>query len=174
MGEDDKLYIGRIAREFGADGELQVNLASEYSIEENMKEPVFVEIDGIPVPLFLKSFRTRGKDKALVVFDDFESSRAASRFVGLPLFVFQASEEEEEEISGLELFVGFTVIDHDLGLLGTIIDFHDITGNPLFVVDHNGTEILIPVNEDLILKVSEKKKEITFDLPTGLIELFKE
>ncbi|SDC33218.1 ribosome maturation factor RimM [Williamwhitmania taraxaci] len=174
MGEDDKLYIGRIAREFGADGELQVNLASEYSIEENMKEPVFVEIDGIPVPLFLKSFRNRGKDKALVMFDDFESSRAAARFVGLPLFVFQSTEEEEDELTGLELFVGFTVIDHDLGLLGSIVDFHDITGNPLFVVDHNGTEILIPVHEDLILEVSEKKKEITFDLPSGLIDLFKE
>ncbi len=171
MGEDSKLYIGRIAKEFGADGELQINLSSEYSIEENIKEPVFVEIDGIPVPLFLKSFRTRGKDKALVVFDDFESSHTASRLIGLSMFVKQAEEVEEEEEVGLELFIGFTVIDHDLGRLGTIIDFHDISGNPLFVVDHNGTEILIPVNEDLILKVSEKKKEITFDLPAGLIDL---
>jgi len=172
MGEDNKLYIGRIAKEFGADGELQINLSSEYSIEENIKEPVFVEIDGIPVPLFFKSFRTRGKDKALAIFEDFESSRKAARFVGLSLFVNQESEEEEEEEGmGLDLFIGFTLIDHDLGRLGTIVDFHDISGNPLFVVDHNGTEILIPVNEDLIVKVSEKKREITFDLPTGLIDL---
>lgn len=171
MGEDSKLYIGRIAKEFGADGELQINLSSEYSIEENIKEPVYVEIDGIPVPLFLKSFRTRGKDKALAIFDDFESSPLASRLIGLSMFVKQAEEEEAEDEMGLDLFVGFTVIDHDLGRLGTIVDFHDISGNPLFVVDHNGTEILIPVNEDLIVKVSEKKREITFDLPTGLIEL---
>ncbi len=171
MGEDSKLYIGRIAKEFGADGELQINLSSEYSIEENIKEPVYVEIDGIPVPLFFKSFRTRGKDKALAIFDDFESSPLASRLIGLSMFVKQAEEEEAEDEMGLDLFVGFTVIDHDLGRLGTIVDFHDISGNPLFVVDHNGTEILIPVNEDLIVKVSEKKREITFDLPSGLIEL---
>jgi 16S rRNA processing protein RimM len=171
MGEDSKLYIGRIAKEFGADGELQINLSSEYSIEENIKEPVYVEIDGIPVPLFFKSFRTRGKDKALAIFDDFESSPLASRLIGLSMFVKQEEEEEAEDEMGLDLFVGFTVIDHDLGRLGTIVDFHDISGNPLFVVDHNGTEILIPVNEDLIVKVSEKKREITFDLPTGLIEL---
>lgn len=171
MGEDSKLYIGRIAKEFGADGELQINLSSEYSIEENIKEPVYVEIDGIPVPIFFKSFRTRGKDKALAIFDDFESSPLASRLIGLSMFVKQEEEEEAEDEMGLDLFVGFTVIDHDLGRLGTIVDFHDISGNPLFVVDHNGTEILIPVNEDLIVKVSEKKREITFDLPTGLIDL---
>ncbi|HUW05548.1 MAG TPA: ribosome maturation factor RimM [Williamwhitmania sp.] len=174
MVEARRLYVGRIAKEFGTNGELQLNLSPEYSIEENFSEPVFVEIDGISVPLFFKSSRPKGRAKAVVVFDDFESTKAAAQLIGLKLYAEGEESEVEEDEDDMSSFIGFTVIDTTKGTLGLITDFLDYPGNPLFAIDYNGVEVLIPVNDDLIVKVSEKKRVLTVDLPDGLLDLFTE
>lgn len=174
MVEARRLYVGRIAKEFGTNGELQLNLSPEYSIEENLSEPVFVEIDGISVPLFFKSVRPKGRAKAVVVFDDFESTKAAAQLIGLKLYAEGDGDDNEEDDDDLSSFIGFTVIDTTKGTLGPITDFLDYPGNPLFAINYNDVEVLIPVNEDLIVKVSEKKRELTVDLPEGLLDLFTE
>ena len=174
MVEARRLYVGRIAKEFGTNGELQLNLSPEYSIEENLSEPVFVEIDGISVPLFFKSVRPKGRAKAVVVFDDFESTKAAAQLIGLKLYAEGDGDENEEDDNDFSLLVGFTVIDTTKGTLGLITDILDYPGNPLFAIDYSGVEVLIPMNDDLIVKVSEKRRELTVDLPDGLLDLFTE
>jgi 16S rRNA processing protein RimM len=174
MVEARRLYVGRIAKEFGTNGELQLNLSLQYSIEENLTEPVFVEIDGISVPLFFKSVRPKGRAKAVVVFDDFESTKATAQLIGLKLYVEGEESQEEEDDNELLAFVGYTVIDTTRGTLGPITDFLDYPGNPLFAISYNEVEVLIPVNDDLVVKVSEKKRELTVELPEGLLDLFTE
>lgn len=44
--------------------------------------------------------------------------------------------------------------------------------NPLFVVEKNGNEILLPLFEGLLLGIDEKKKEMLVRAPEGLIDLY--
>ena len=41
------------------------------------------------------------------------------------------------------------------------------------IVDSDGKEILIPVNDEIIQKVDFEKAEITVDLPEGLLDIYE-
>lgn len=58
-----------------------------------------------------------------------------------------------------------------MGELGLITDVDDSTINTLFVIDHNGKELLVPAQEEFILKMDEKKRLMTVQLPDGLLNL---
>ena len=68
-------------------------------------------------------------------------------------------------------FKGFRAVDKKLGEIGEITDIDESTINTLFVVEKQGEEILIPVQEEFIAGIDHKKRTITFDLPEGLLSL---
>ena len=49
---------------------------------------------------------------------------------------------------------------------------NDSTAQALFEIDRNGTEILIPMNDEFISKVDKKNKTIFVETPEGLIDLY--
>ena len=70
-------------------------------------------------------------------------------------------------------FIGFRMEEIHYGNLGEVTDVDTSTINTLFVVDHNGEELLIPAQEEFITDIDRKHKVITVDLPVGLIDLDK-
>jgi len=68
--------------------------------------------------------------------------------------------------------IGFTVVDANFGEVGTIVHINDKAAQPLFEIDRNGTEILIPMVDDFIKKVNRKTKQIEVETPEGLIALY--
>ena len=49
---------------------------------------------------------------------------------------------------------------------------NDSTAQHLFVVDRDGTELLIPMHDEIIQSVDRQKREIHIIAPEGLIELY--
>ena len=70
-----------------------------------------------------------------------------------------------------DFFVGFRVEEVNYGDLGEVTEVDTATINTLFVVDHQGEELLIPAQEEFILNIDQKHKVITMDLPKGLLAL---
>ena len=68
-------------------------------------------------------------------------------------------------------FVGYTVSDTVLGLLGPITMVDESTLNVLLQVDYKGNEILIPAVEEIITGVDHDKKQLEVTLPDGLLDL---
>ena len=68
--------------------------------------------------------------------------------------------------------IGFTMEDVKHGPVGLITGINDRTAQALFEIDRNGTEILIPMNDELITKVDKPNKIITVNTPEGLIDLY--
>ena len=81
-----------------------------------------------------------------------------------------AEEAGPEELSW-DFFVGFRMEEIHHGRLGEVTDVDTTTINTLFVVDHQGEELLIPAQEDFIVGIDQKHKVITVDLPEGLLAL---
>ena len=84
--------------------------------------------------------------------------------------VKHAEEAEPDELSW-DFFVGFRMEETHHGKLGEITDVDTSTINTLFVVDHQGEELLVPAQEEFIVDIDQKHKVITVDLPEGLIVL---
>ena len=68
--------------------------------------------------------------------------------------------------------VGFRVVDSQHGDIGTIEQVIEYPAQPLFQVMKNGTEILIPVIDEVIDTVDRQNKTIHITAPNGLIDLY--
>ena len=68
---------------------------------------------------------------------------------------------------------GFSAIDQFHTNIGTIKSVNDSGPQPLFVIDADGTEILIPVHDNFIKNLDRKEKKIHLNLPEGLLDIFK-
>ncbi len=175
--EDQLIEVGYITKLHGLKGELQARITDSV-IDDVENCPYLVcEMDGIYVPFFLESFKFRSTESALLKFDDIDSSEKAEPFCGLKLYFdrkcftpeeMEQYDQETEEEMGL---IGYQIVDKTLGNIGEIVDVNDLTENVLFIVDHEGEEIMIPAAEDLILEIDDEKETILMDLPQGLINI---
>lgn len=164
--------IGDVQKTFGANGELIVKIREDIprAILQN-KEPIFIYIDGLSVPFYMKSVEAKGTSKLLVVFEDMETEALATELIGKSIYL--PSDKAEVNTNGeLDLLLGFTAIDESFGKLGVVKEVMDIPGNPCLVVEHESREIIIPLNEELIVKIDAQKKEIHLNIPDGLLELY--
>ena len=66
------------------------------------------------------------------------------------------------------------MIDENFGPVGVISNINDTTAQALFEIDREGTEVLIPLNDDIIRSVDRNKKTVTVHTPPGLIDLYLE
>ena len=69
--------------------------------------------------------------------------------------------------------MGFIPIDQFEKEIGILKAVNDSGPQALFMIDNNGTEILIPVHDNFIIKLNRKEKKIQLNLPDGLLEIFK-
>ena len=82
-------------------------------------------------------------------------------------------EEEEDEFSDdrYEKWIGYTFIDEELGLIGKIEQILSLPGHFTALIMHDEKEVLIPLHESLIVRINKEKKELVFNLPSGLLNL---
>ena len=161
------LQIAQVLKSNGTEGELVWGFRDFGPEDINPEEPVFIEFDGLPVPFFILSMTPRGTSKALVRLEDVETLEAAEELVGKAVLAEADSLEDYEEEEDL---TGWTLLHADGRKAGTVTDYEDIPGNPCVYVDTgNGQEVLVPLHEDLILSVDPDRRELTMDLPDGLI-----
>lgn len=88
-------------------------------------------------------------------------------------FPKKLSDRGENELT-LEELEGFTVVnvDDEDKPIGTIAYVDDATENVLFGVrTPQGTDVLIPVNDDFITEIDGVNREIKVSLPEGLLDL---
>ena len=131
-------------------------------------DPLFMEIDSLPVPLYCEEFERRGVSGANVRFADFDTQRRAEELVGKELYM-ELEEERDDDEFYMEDLIGFRVTAGKLR--GEIVDFYDSEHNPLFGVDFGEGERLIPAAEEFIAAIDFDKQTIKMVLPEGLLEL---
>ena len=168
--QDNTLFFGEALKTFGIDGGLIIKLSPDAPEKLNTKEPVFITFDGLSVPFYFKSFEYRGRDKLLAVFEDIESEEAATELIARKIY-FASTKEPSTQADDLSIFIGYTLYDTQIGELGAITEFFDFPGNPCFQCFYHDKEILIPINEDLIVKLDHNKQSIYLKLPDGLLEI---
>jgi 16S rRNA processing protein RimM len=67
---------------------------------------------------------------------------------------------------------GFTVIDTVHGRIGTLVKVMDLPRQSLLQIAFNDKEILVPLVDEVIVKVDRKKKELHIHAPEGLIDIY--
>jgi 16S rRNA processing protein RimM len=158
------MLVGEVLKIFGTGGELIAKINE--SVPEDLKEPVFVRIDGLWVPFYFKLFEPRGK-RVKIIFENMESEELATELVGKK--IFSRPEVFDESVSELSRLTGFTVVDSNLGHLGKVDEVFEYPGNPCVRITINEKQIMIPLNG--IKKLEYRKKLIHTTIPDGLLDL---
>lgn len=173
MHKDDCFYLGKIAKKFSFKGEVLIYLDTDEPEMYEEMESVFVEMNKSLVPFFIEKSLLHKGDFLRVKFEDVNSEEEADEIIGrevyLPLSMLPKLEGNKFYYHEV---IGFDVLDKRLGNIGKIVSINDNAAQPLFEIDKNGIEILIPMIDDFIIEVNRDKKTIFLDTPVGLVDLY--
>lgn len=171
--ENEVLRIGKLIKPHGIKGEIA--FAFENDIFDRVDCPYLIlSINNIFVPFFVKSYRFKGEDTALILFEGVESEQDVKRFSHLSVYFPRKYFDDNEEVDlTLNYFIDFKVIDKDLGEIGIITDIDESTINTLFLLNRigGGDEIIIPASDDFITEIDSDKKILYVNLPEGLVDI---
>jgi len=156
------LSVAKILKSHGTDGGVLVGLRRIVCEEIDIKEPVYISFDELPVPFFIEKMEAKGTDKLIIHLNDVHNLQDAEELVGKDIFL-DAEQEGEEGPD----FVGWTVLDKGVRI-GEVSDYEPIPGNLCLYVQTASGQVMIPLHEELILGVDSKKKILDIDIPAGL------
>lgn len=175
MRKEDCFYLGKIVKKYSFKGEVLVKLdTDEPEIYENM-ESVFIALGNNLVPFFIEECSLHKSDLIRLKLEDVTSEADADLLIKSELYL---PLEFLPKLTGKQFYfheiIGFVMEDINQGKLGVIKGINDSTAQALFEIDNDGKEILIPVNDDFIVKVDRSNKKIIVDTPEGLVDLYME
>jgi 16S rRNA processing protein RimM len=163
---------GTISKPNGLQG--KVNMILEKDPGEQIKNgfPLFISIDGQRVPFFVEEVETVGPEQAIIKLEFIDNVEDARKITGCEVFLDHTKQPGTRNVDhDFNHLLGFSAFDLNEGHIGLIRDYLPHAFNPVFLVDREGREILVPATEELIDHIDLKKRSIYFHLPEGLTDL---
>ena len=171
MNISDCYCLGRVTKPWGTKGQMALFLDVDTPEDYAGLDSAFVEIKGQLVPHFFHVDQLNG-NRAVVTFEELtpnEAQALAGHELYLPLDLLP-------KLDGNRFYfhevVGFRVVDSQHGDIGILQQVIEYPAQPLFQIMKNGTEVLVPVIDQVIDKVDRTLKTIFITAPNGLIELY--
>jgi len=173
MNKSDCFFLGKIVKKYSFKGELLIKLdTDEPELYENL-DSVFVDLRDNLVPFFIEASQLHKSELLRIKFEDVETEADADALLKCGLYLpLEFLPQLEEDKFYFHEIIGYTVEDKNFGKVGIIKAINDSTAQSLFEIDHDGIEILIPMNDAFIVKVDKTHKTIFVDTPEGLIDLY--
>lgn len=175
MRKEDCFYLGKIVRKHSFKGEVVAKLDTDEPELYSKLESVFIALGNDLVPFFIESSLLQKGNQLRIQFEDVYNEEDAEAILGAELHL---PLEFLPKLTGNKFYfheiIGFSIEDTEKGVFGKIVGVNDTTAQPLFVVDSNGIEILIPMIDDFIVKVDRENENILVQTPEGLIDLYLE
>ncbi len=163
--------IGFIQKTHGLKGEVTVSLDNNAPEDLSSLKVLFLGDDNRLVPYFIAGLSLRD-DKAFVKMEEVDSIEMAKTLVGKSVYLEKSvrpkrgrGEFYDDEVTG------FTVVDSVIGTLGLVREVTFAGSNRLLVTEHEGKEVLIPVNSPFITSVNKTKRIISVTLPEGFLDI---
>jgi len=173
MNKSDCFFLGKIVKKYSFKGELLIKLETDQPKFYEQLETVFIDLKGSLIPFFVEKSQLHKTELLRVKFEDIESEKDADALMKCHLYLpLSFLPELEEDQFYYHEIIGFTVEDINFGKVGTIKGVNDHTIQPLFEIDRDGIEILIPINDAFISQLDKKNKKIILTTPEGLIDLY--
>lgn len=168
LRKEDFIYYGKFLKPHGTKGE--IGLEGDSILLGDECDFVACDIDGILVPFFFETRRTKNSDTLIVKIERMDSAEEVRFLTNRETYIPREWTEESEALSW-SFFRGFLAVDENIGELGEITDIDESTINTLFVIDNDREEILVPAQEEFIVGIDQENREIIFNLPEGLVTL---
>ena len=165
---------GRISKPYGLRGEVNTILEPQAGNNIEPDNPLFIDIDGQRVPFFVEEVELVSNNQAIIKFEFIDTLETAREVSGCYLYFdtcHQPDSIEAEAGEDLANLIGYTASDRESGLLGKISDYLPHPMNPVFVIESESKELMVPAVRDFIDHINPEEQSIQFILPEGLTAL---
>jgi len=173
MDKDAFYYLGKVLKTYGNKGHLLILLDVDSPESYEHIDTVFVGVENDRIPYFIKELELKHNKQAMVCFEDIDSMDDARILVGRSLYLpgsmlpaLRGKKFYYHEITG------FIVMDEKHGNIGHVETVLDLPQQSLMQIRFGEKEILIPMVDEILLKVDRKKKELRIRAPEGLIDIY--
>lgn len=173
MTKEECFYLGRIVSKFSFKGEVLIKLDTDEPETYLEMESVFVDYDNNLVPFFIEKSSLQKSNLLRVKFEEVDSEEDAEDLMKCDLYLpLNLLPQLNDDQFYFHEIIGFTVEDANYGTVGTLTGINDTTSQALFEIEKNGKQVLIPMNDQFLIKVDKKNKKIHVKTPEGLIDLY--
>lgn len=168
--------VGFVHKPHGINGELVIRFQEEYYETLEEYPVIFLDIDNLLVPYFIteEGLRFKSSESVITRLEWINSDAKVKELCGSSVFVNDDDVIEFEDEMSTNALVGFQLFGENLGLIGQIKEVHDYAGNLLLLIDYQGKDVFVPINDDLIIRIDEDQKEIELRIAEGLFDLDEE
>jgi 16S rRNA processing protein RimM len=165
--------IGKLVAVFGLQGELVLEhrLGKKTGLK-GLKAMFLEENPGEMLPWFIEGARVKSDTELYVKLEGLDSKEAARRVVQREVWL---REEDFVAFAGRSApisLVGFRLLDGAVDL-GEILEVIEQPHQVLCRIDLAGKEALVPIHEQTLRKVDQKKREVHVELPDGLLDVYR-
>lgn len=172
MRKEETFLLGTVVKLHGFDGTLGVTIDSDNPKKYTHIKSVFIEMRGQLVPYLVSKFSING-NKGLLKLQEVTNEELALKLKGKELFL---PLKDLPPLKGNKFYfheiVGFTVVDKELGKLGTIATVYSVATQDLISMEYEGVEVLIPINDSIVTGIDRAKQELYTQLPEGLVDVY--
>ena len=124
------------------------------------------------LPWFIQGTRVKGDEEIFVKLEGLDTKEAARRVVQKEVWVTEKDFAQFAGKSAPIAMVGFRLIDGSVDL-GEILEVIEQPHQVLCRIDLEGKEALIPLNEQTLRGVDQRKREVRVELPDGLLDVYR-
>lgn len=167
---EDMFRVGAITTTHGIRGEVKVYPTTDDPARFKKLKEVYLDTKKELLPLTVTNVRFF-KNLVIVKFKEFDNINDIECYKGCDLYVTRENavplEEGEYYLADI---LESEVYTEDGNKFGTLVDILETPANLVYVVEHEGKEVLLPVIPDCVLEVDPEQKKIVIQLMKGLLE----
>ncbi|MBX3252998.1 MAG: 16S rRNA processing protein RimM [Chitinophagaceae bacterium] len=166
--------IGKIVSAFGLNGEMVVVHSLGKKTSFKGVEAVFMEERKESfLPYFINACRIKSDNEVYLLLEDITTREKAVKLLQKEIWLPEEHFKKLAAKSAPIALLGYQIINnHDI--IGEIAEVIEQPFQLLCKVIIEGKEALIPLNQETLRKIDNKKKEVFVSLPEGLLELYKD
>lgn len=168
IGEPVFLLVGILRRPHGVKGEVLMGIMTDFP--ERIQPGITLYLNEGAEELTVTSVRHHNKGK-LIRIEEYPSREDVENIRNRDVFV--RADDRPPLPKGEHYWhelIGMQVVTDDGDFLGVLTNLIETGANNVYVVHNDeGKEILLPVIDEVVLKIDKKKKQMTVHLLEGLV-----
>jgi 16S rRNA processing protein RimM len=173
MLREDCFFLGTVVGKYSFKGEVLIKLDTDQpELYENIAT-LFIETQTGLAPYFVIKSELHKSSLLRVTFEDVTDEAGADTLVKKKVFL---PLDMLPKLTGNQFYyheiIGFSVVDKDHGNIGKVTGVNDHSAQALLKIDYQGTEILIPIVDEMILQVDRKHQKLHVQIPEGLLDIY--
>lgn len=167
INRKDFIVAGTVAKAHGTKGELKITTDTKVKFTEW----AFLEIREKPVPFYIQHSQATANNEYLLKLEGVDTVEAAQEYLGIQVLVTKTKGKRKPTEHAFDLN-GFMLVDVEVGDIGEVVGIEELPQQTMLVTHYKEQQIMIPMVEDFIDGVDEKKEIIYLKLPEGFLDLY--